>query len=136
MLPVLRQACVPPGAPPELDCLPLWVASLVAFRAMLLELLTLSWQLSNVSLFSATMGVWSLGVRLVAEGSFLSGPPALCVSMSSSLCWTGDGAPPINLTRLSTVYLRSLRSSLRSGEPLHHLSQPPAGGLQGSGDMS
>ena len=98
-------------------CLHVWVSVAAAFRTLILDLLSHEWTVQSFHLYSAsvTKGGRRLDVRLRSDVDHHPAIDVLWVSMSGLVSLQlpeGDSLSPIDVTHVSTVYIRALRSAL------------------------
>ena len=105
----------------ESTCLPLWVAVTTAFRSVLCHVLTDDWRVEVHSVHSATIsrrGV-AVPVRVSQEGCQRLDLGVIWITLSGIVSYYprhSDDPAPVDLTKLSTIYVCSLSSSLRQGD--------------------
>ena len=98
-------------------CLHVWVSVAAAFRSLILDLLSREWTVQSFHFYSAstTKGGRRLDVRLRSNVDHHPAIDVLWVSMSGLVSLQlpeGDSSPPLDVTHVSTVYIRALRSAL------------------------
>ena len=97
-----------------------WVLVAAAFRSLILDLLSREWTVQSFQFYRAsiTKGGRRLDVHLWSDVNHHPAIDVLWVSMSGLVSLQlpeGDSSPPLDVTHVSTVYIRALRSVLRVG---------------------